>query len=203
GTAGSPRRRVISDGMRRGMQGRRRPMRIPCHGGPPLVVIDAHAAPARCPTRRITVKTAVVALGKIGLPLAVQFADAGHEVIGVDTNPRQVQLINAATEPFPGEAHLQDKLSELVPAGRLKATTDYAEAIPGADAIVIVVPLFVDDASWQPDFAWMDAATRSLAEHITPGTLVSYETTLPVGTLRTRFVPMIEELSGLKESVDF
>ena len=148
-------------------------------------------------------KTAVVALGKIGLPLAVQFADAGHEVIGVDVNARQVELINQATEPFPGEAHLQEKLSELVPAGRLRATTDYAEAIPGADAIVIVVPLFVDDATWEPDFGWMDAATRSLAEHLTPGTLVSYETTLPVGTLRTRFVPMIEEISGLKESSDF
>lgn len=148
-------------------------------------------------------KTAVVALGKIGLPLAVQFADAGHEVVGVDVDARQVELINQATEPFPGEAHLQEKLSELVPAGRLRATTDYAEAIPGADAIVIVVPLFVDDATWEPDFGWMDAATRSLAEHITPGTLVSYETTLPVGTLRTRFVPMIEEISGLKESEDF
>src|SRR5699024_3009876 len=97
----------------------------------------------------------------------------------------------------------QEKLSELVPAGKLRATTDYAEAIPGADAVVIVVPLFVNDATWEPDFAWMDAATRSLAEHLTPGTLVSYETTLPVGTLRTRFVPMIEELSGLRESRDF
>src|SRR5699024_7281655 len=67
---------------------------------------------------RTLVKTAVVALGKIGLPLAVQFADAGHEVVGVDVNARQVELINAATEPFPGEAHLQEKLSELVPAGR-------------------------------------------------------------------------------------
>ncbi len=148
-------------------------------------------------------KTAVVALGKIGLPLAVQFADAGHEVIGVDVNPRQVELINQGTEPFPGEAHLQEKLSELIPAGKLRATTDYAEAIPGADAVVIVVPLFVDDATWEPDFGWMDAATRSLAEHLTPGTLVSYETTLPVGTLRNRFVPMIEEISGLKESEGF
>ena len=148
-------------------------------------------------------KTAVVALGKIGLPLAVQFADAGHEVVGVDVNPRQVELINQAIEPFPGEAQLQQKLGELVPAGKLRATTDYAEAIPGADAVVIVVPLFVDDASWEPDFAWMDAATRSLAEHLSPGTLVSYETTLPVGTLRGRFVPMIEEISGLKESQDF
>lgn len=148
-------------------------------------------------------KTAVVALGKIGLPLAVQFADAGHEVIGVDVNAKQVELINQATEPFPGEAHLQQKLSELVPAGRLRATTDYAEAIPSADAVVIVVPLFVNDETWEPDFAWMDAATRSLAEHLTPGTLVSYETTLPVGTLRGRFVPIIEEISGLKESKEF
>lgn len=148
-------------------------------------------------------KIAVIALGKIGLPLAVQFADKGHEVVGVDVNPAVVDLVNAATEPFPGEAHLQEKLSELVPAGRLRATTDYADAVPGADAVVIVVPLFVDDATWQPDFGWMDAATRSLAEHLTPGTLVSYETTLPVGTTRTRWKPLIEEVSGLTEGDDF
>ena len=148
-------------------------------------------------------RIAVVALGKIGLPLAVQFADAGHEVIGVDVNAATVDSVNAATEPFPGEAHLQEKLSELVPAGRLRATTDYAEAIPGADAIVLVVPLFVDDATWEPDFGWMDAATRSLAEHLTPGTLISYETTLPVGTTRNRWKPLIEEISGLTEGEDF
>src|SRR5690625_8006923 len=111
------------------------------------------------------VKTAVVALGKIGLPLAVQFADAGHEVIGVDTNSRQVELINQATEPFPGQAHLQDKLSELVTAGRMRATTNYAESVPGAYAVESVVPLFVDVAIWGPDFGWVDAAAPSLAEH--------------------------------------
>ena len=124
-------------------------------------------------------RIAVVALGKIGLPLAVQFADSGHEVIGVDVNPETVDLVNAGVEPFPGEAHLQEKLSELVPAGRLRATTDYAEAIPEADAVVLVVPLFVNDETWEPDFEWMDAATKSLAEHLTPDTLISYETTLP------------------------
>ncbi len=90
-----------------------------------------------------------------------------------------------------------------MPSGRLRATTDYSDAIPGADAVVLVVPLFVDDATWQPDFGWMDSATRALAEHLTPGTLVSYETTLPVGTTRTRWKPMIEEVSGLSEGVDF
>ena len=151
-------------------------------------------------------RIAVVALGKIGLPLAVQYADKGHEVIGVDVNPAVVEAVNAGSEPFPGEAHLADKLAALSPAtgnGALRATTDYAEAIPDADAIVLVVPLFVDDATWAPDFAWMDDATRSLASHLTPNTLISYETTLPVGTLRGRFKPMIEEISGLREGTDF
>jgi len=151
-------------------------------------------------------RIAVVALGKIGLPLAVQYADKGHEVIGVDVNPAVVEAVNAGIEPFPGEAHLAEKLAALSPAtgnGAPRATTDYAEAIPEADAIVLVVPLFVNDATWEPDFAWMDDATRSLAAHLTPNTLISYETTLPVGTLRGRFKPMIEEISGLKEGTDF
>lgn len=148
-------------------------------------------------------RIAVVALGKIGLPLAVQFASKGHEVIGVDVNPHTVELVNEGKEPFPGEAHLAEKLAELVPAGRLRATTDYSEAIPGVDAVVVVVPLFVNDETWQPDFAWMDEATKSLAAHLTPGTIVSYETTLPVGTLRGRFKPMIEQISGLEEGRDF
>lgn len=142
-------------------------------------------------------------MGKIGLPLAVQFADKGHEVVGVDVQQRVVDLINQGVEPFPGEAHLEEKLRALVPAGNLRATTDYADAIPGADAVVLVVPLFVNDETWEPDFAWMDDATRSLAEHLSPGTLVSYETTLPVGTTRTRWKPMLEEGSGLVEGRDF
>ena len=147
-------------------------------------------------------KIAVIALGKIGLPLAVQFASKGHEVVGVDVNQSVVDLVNAGQEPFPGEAHLQERLSELVPAGRLRATSDYADAVPGADAVVLVVPLFVDDDA-KPDFGWMDAATRSLGEHLTAGTLVSFETTLPVGTTRDRWKPMLEEVSGLTEGRDF
>jgi nucleotide sugar dehydrogenase len=149
------------------------------------------------------VKIAVIALGKIGLPLAVQFASKGHEVVGVDVNPATVDLVNRGLEPFPGEAHLQEKLAELVPAGRLRATTDYADAVPGADAVVLVVPLFVDEQTAEPDFGWMDAATRSLGEHLTRGTLVAYETTLPVGTTRTRWKPLLEEVSGLVEGEDF
>lgn len=147
-------------------------------------------------------KIAVIALGKIGLPLAVQFASKGHDVVGVDVSAATVDAVNAGLEPFPGEAHLQQKLAELVPAGRLRATTDYADAVPGADAVVLVVPLFVDEDA-VPDFGWMDAATASLAEHLAPGTLVAYETTLPVGTTRTRWKPMLEAGSGLTEGTDF
>ncbi len=147
-------------------------------------------------------KIAVIALGKIGLPLAVQFASKGHEVVGVDVNRQVVDLINAGIEPFPGEARLQEQLSELVPAGKLRATTDYADAVPEADVVVLVVPLFVD-ADANPDFGWMDAATAELAKHLTPDTLVSYETTLPVGTTRTRWKPALEAASGLVEGQDF
>ena len=147
-------------------------------------------------------KIAVIALGKIGLPLAVQFASKGHEVVGVDVNRQVVDLINAGTEPFPGEARLQEQLSALVPAGKLRATTEYADAVPEADVVVLVVPLFVD-ADANPDFGWMDAATAELAKHLTPGTLVSYETTLPVGTTRTRWKPALESASGLVEGQDF
>ena len=86
---------------------------------------------------------AVVALGKIGLPLAVQFAEKGHFVIGCDVNAHTVELVNAGKEPFPGETHLQEKLSVVVTDGTLVATTDTASAVAKADAVVIVVPLFV------------------------------------------------------------
>lgn len=147
-------------------------------------------------------KIAVIALGKIGLPLAVQFASAGHDVIGVDVNTDTVRLVNSGVQPFPGEERLQEKLATLVSSGRLQATTEYRDAVPGADVIVVLVPLFVDGDA-EPDFGWMDAATRSIGENLTPDTLVSYETTLPVGTTRTRWKPLLEATSGLVEGVDF
>lgn len=147
-------------------------------------------------------RIAVVALGKIGLPLAVQFAVKGHEVVGVDLNAELVDLVNRGEEPFPGEAQLADKLAAVVPAGKLRATVNYAEAIPGADAVVVVVPLLVDETTGEPDFSRIDSATHSIAEHLEPGTLISYETTLPVGTTRQRLKPLLES-SGLVEGREF
>ena len=179
------------------------PAQDSCGTDYPVSTITCSSALGSVFGKESLVKIAVIALGKIGLPLAVQFADMGHEVVGVDVQQAVVDAVNAGVEPFPGEAYLQEKLSRLVPAGRLRATCDYSEAIPGVDAIVIVVPLFVNDETWLPDFGWMEAATRSFAEHLTPGTLISYETTLPVGTTRGRWKPLIEEISGLVEGRDF
>jgi nucleotide sugar dehydrogenase len=148
------------------------------------------------------VKITVVGLGKIGLPLAVQFASRGHEVLGADVNPGTVEMINSGREPFPGEALLQQKLADVVEKGLLRATTNTAAAVAGTDAVVVVVPLFVD-GDGIPDFGWMDSATKDIARGLRPGTLVLYETTLPVGTTRTRWRPMLEEGSGLAEGRDF
>lgn len=144
----------------------------------------------------------VVALGKIGLPLAVQFASKGHRVIGADVNESLVEAVNRGEEPFPGEADLGTKLKEAVEAGLLSATTDTADAVSRSDVVVLVVPLFVD-VEGVPDFGWMDAATQAVAKGLRPGTLVSYETTLPVGTTRNRWAPMLEEGSGLTAGTDF
>lgn len=147
-------------------------------------------------------RIAVVGLGKIGLPLAVQYAGKGHDVVGVDINLTTVDSVNDGREPFPGEAHLEEYLYDVINSGRFCATTDYAKAIPGADVVVVVVPLFVD-ANDAPDFGWMDSATADIASSLTAGTLVTYETTVPVGTTRGRWKPMLEAGSGLIERRDF
>jgi nucleotide sugar dehydrogenase len=147
-------------------------------------------------------KICVVALGKIGLPLAVQFAAKGHTVIGADIAEPTVRSVNDGLAPFPGEADLDVKLKQAVNAGLLSATTDTAAAVAESEAVVVVVPLFVD-GNGVPDFTWMESATRDIARGLRPGTLVSYETTLPVGTTRNRWAPLLEEGSGLVAGRDF
>ena len=144
----------------------------------------------------------VVALGKIGLPLAVQFASKGFLVVGCDVNGETVTLVNSGSAPFPGESFLEERLAAVVTGGLLSASTNTATSVKESNVVVVVVPLFVDGKG-VPDFGWMDAATRDIAAGLQPGTLVSYETTLPVGTTRNRFARMLEEGSGLKAGVDF
>ena len=139
----------------------------------------------------------VVALGKIGLPLAVQFASKGHQVIGADVNEKVVELVNAGIEPFPGEPDLDVKLKEAVDAGLL--TRDHGHRGRGRRS---------PTPSWsscrcsstprasRTSAGWTPRPRRS-PPGLKPGTLVSYETTLPVGTTRNRWAPMLAEGSGL------
>jgi nucleotide sugar dehydrogenase len=147
-------------------------------------------------------KISVIGLGKIGLPLAVQFASKGHTVFGVDVNPQTVELVNSGIEPFPGEADLQTLLNTETVRKNLTATLDGTDAVRRSNAVVIVVPLYVDHQG-VPDFGWMDEATATVAAGLQPNTIVSYETTLPVGTTRSRFAPALEAGSGLRAGTDF
>jgi nucleotide sugar dehydrogenase len=148
------------------------------------------------------VKVTVVGLGKIGLPLAVQIAGRGHRVVGADVDPQVVGAIRTASPPFPGEAHLAERLREAVGTGALEATTDTTSAVAVSEAVVVVVPLLVDP-SGSPEFSAIDAATAAVGRGLRPGTLVTVETTLPVGTTRNRIAPALARASGLRPGEDF
>jgi UDP-N-acetyl-D-mannosaminuronic acid dehydrogenase len=148
-------------------------------------------------------RAVVVALGKIGLPIAAKIADAGHHVVGCDVDPSLVELINAGREPFAGEAGLQDALARLVPAGALRATTDTTAAVADGAELVIAVPPLVVDEHARPDFHVLDEVLTDVGNGLRPGTVVSVETTLPVGTSRERVAPRLAELSGLRAEQDF
>ena len=141
-------------------------------------------------------RVAVVGLGHIGLALAVQYASRGHPVIGCDTDPAVVETLNAERAPHDDEQAVVEQVPQLVAAGRLSATIDDAEGVRGAEAVVVIVPVAVDERG-EVDFTAIDAATAEIGRGIGPGTLVTIETTLPVGTTRERLVPILERASGL------
>jgi UDP-N-acetyl-D-mannosaminuronate dehydrogenase len=105
-------------------------------------------------------------------------------------NQAVVDSVNAGIAPFPGEPELPELLAQAVMAGNLRASTDTSAAVASSEAVLVVVPVVVD-AHGAPDFGAIDAATRDIAISVCPGTLVSYETTLPLGTTRNRFGPML------------
>jgi nucleotide sugar dehydrogenase len=147
-------------------------------------------------------KIAVVGLGHIGLPLAVQYASRGHEVIGCDVDARIVEMLNRGESPHDDEAEVAAQVPDLVATGQLRATTDDAAGVREAEVVLVIVPVVVDEDR-AVDFSQIDAATAEVARGLQPGTLVIYETTLPIGTTRDRLGPMLEAGSGLRAGVDF
>jgi nucleotide sugar dehydrogenase len=144
----------------------------------------------------------VVGLGKIGLPLAVQIAKSGYKVRGADLSSEVVKMINLGNVPFPGEENLDLYLKEVVAEGSLVATTDTTDAVANSGFVIVVVPLYVDDEG-TPDFRSIDSATAQIARGLQKDTLVSYETTLPIGTTRNRFTQSLEKLSKLEAGTSF
>ncbi len=144
----------------------------------------------------------VVALGKMGLPVAVTYAAKGHRVTGCDINPQIVDLTNRGISHITHEPGLEERLPGLVRSGHLRATTDTAAGVADADMVIVLVPLDVDPLDHQPVFTGMDAAFVAIARGLKPGALVVLETTVPVGTTRNRFLPVLEA-SGRRAGVDF
>ena len=148
-------------------------------------------------------RAVVVALGKVGLPLAAQIARAGHEVVGCDIDERVVSLVNAGEPPFPGETDLDVVLREVVADGRLRAVTDTTAAVAEQPDLVVAVPPLYVDAQAKPDWRALDAVTDAIAAGLKPGTTVVIETTVPVGTTRNRIAPRLAAGSGLTSEEDF
>jgi nucleotide sugar dehydrogenase len=139
---------------------------------------------------------AVVGAGKMGLPLCAQFAAHGWHVVAVDVQQAVVDAINAGRSHVGEEPGLAELVADAHGRGLLRATTDGAAAARDADVVVLIVPVMLDDEQ-QPDYRYMDSAVAAIAPGVHPGSLVIFETTLPVGDTRHRFVPRLEAESGL------
>ena len=141
-------------------------------------------------------RVGVIGLGYVGLPLVVEFLEAGHEVIGVDVDQRRVAAIGR------GISDIEDIPSERLAAvaGNLTATTRYAE-LATVDVAIIAVPTPLTE-NREPDLGPLVSAGTSLAEVLQQGQLVVLESTTYPGTTRERLVPLLEE-SGLAAGTDF
>ena len=144
---------------------------------------------------------ALVGAGKMGLPLAAQFASHWWQVTAVDVNQAVVDAINDGRSHVGEEPGLVEAVAEAHAAGRLDATTNGMQAARSADVVVVIVPVMLNDRQ-QPDYRHMDAAVATIGPGLHPGSLVIFETTLPVGDTRARFTPALEAASGLTVEED-
>ena len=130
-------------------------------------------------------KIGIVGLGYVGLPLAVAFAEAGHDVVGLDVDPAKVEALNG------GRSYVEDVAdSALSSLGeRLRASGDYAE-LGDCEAVVICVPTPLT-SSREPDLTYLVDAATSLAAVLRSGQLVVLESTTYPGTTREQLAPIL------------
>ena len=132
-------------------------------------------------------KICVMGLGHIGLPTAGLLVSKGFQVHGVDVNPAVVETINA------GRIHIHEPdlgglVESAVRSGRLKAATRPA----AADIFILAIPTPFKEGH-EPDLAFVEAATRTIAPRLVPGNLVILESTSPVGTTKQVARWLVEE----------
>ena len=141
-------------------------------------------------------KIGIVGLGYVGLPLAVAFAQEGHDVIGLDTDPSKVEALNA------GRSYIEDVPDSVLEplSQRLRATTRYAD-LASAEAIIVCVPTPLT-TSREPDLTYLISAGEAIAGVLQEGQLISLESTTYPGTTRDDLAPLLEA-SGMKAGEDF
>jgi UDP-N-acetyl-D-glucosamine dehydrogenase len=141
-------------------------------------------------------KIGIIGLGYVGLPLAVAFAESGHDVIALDADTHKVASLER------GESYIEDiPSSALAPLGeRLRPTTRHAD-LASCDAVIICVPTPLT-GSREPDLSYLLDAGKALSQVLQAGQLVVLESTTYPGTTRERLAPILEE-SGLATGTDF
>jgi UDP-N-acetyl-D-glucosamine dehydrogenase len=145
-----------------------------------------------------TARVGIIGLGYVGLPLAVEFAKAGFEVIGIDLIESKVERINA------GDSYVQDvrpdDVASLVEAGKLRATTDF-RVVSELDTINICVPTSLRKTK-DPDMSYIVSACQEIAKFVHPGMLTILESTTYPGTTDELVLPMLSS-TGLEVGRDF
>lgn len=140
----------------------------------------------------------VVGLGYVGLPLAVEKAKAGFNVIGFDVQEEKVNNVNNGVN-YIGDV-LPADLEALVASGKLKATSDYS-FIKDVDAVAICVPTPLDIYK-QPNMSYVESSAKAIAANFTKGTLIVLESTTYPGTTEELIKPILEA-TGMECGKDF
>ncbi|HEX69488.1 MAG TPA: nucleotide sugar dehydrogenase, partial [Candidatus Bathyarchaeota archaeon] len=143
----------------------------------------------------------VVGCGRMGLPTACLFAEAGFKVIGADKNRKIVELINGGKSPIP-EPGVEELVSKHVKDKRLAATTNTGEAVAQSDIIIIVVDTPVDK-KMLPDYSRLEAACKDVGKKLKKGSLVIIASTVGPGITESLVKGWLENSSGLEAGTDF
>ena len=143
-------------------------------------------------------KIGILGMGYVGMPLAVVFAEAGFNVLGIDPDQRKIDAFSKNI------SYIQDVPTETVArlkqAGKLNMTTDFA-ALKDMDAVSICVPTPLRQTG-DPDMSFINSAADQLAKYVHKGMVVVLESTTYPGTTREVMIPKLTEQSGLKVGED-